>query len=281
MNYRHLYHAGNFADLMKHSILVILLQALSRKSGPWCYFDTHAGAGLYDTAAASAARTGEARAGIGRLWQVAADLPAALQELLRIVRDFNSAQPAATPRYYPGSPLIAAALARNHDRLIVAEKQPDEAALLKQRLRHDARAAVHVRDGYEMLRALVPPPERRGLVLIDPPFERDDEFLQMADTCLAAHRRWPDGVYCLWYPVKDTPIVARFHRRLRDSGVRRILLAELRIGPATAANLAASGMLIVNPPWQTDADIAATLTFLARTLAPVQGASSVEWLVRE
>jgi len=281
MNYRHIYHAGNFADLMKHGILVTLLQALSRKAKPWCYFDTHAGAGLYDTQAEAAVKTAEAAAGIGRLWQAAADLPDALQVLYRIVQKFNPGMQTQAPRYYPGSPLVAAALAREHDRLILSEKQPDEAALLKQRLHRDARVAVHVRDGYEMLRALVPPPERRGLVLIDPPFERDDEFVQMADTCTAAHRRWPEGVYCLWYPIKDTPIVTRFHRRLRESGMRRILSTALRIGPPNAASLSECGMLIVNPPWQTDAEIARTLAFLARTLAPARGGSRVNWLVME
>ncbi|MGH8373440.1 MAG: 23S rRNA (adenine(2030)-N(6))-methyltransferase RlmJ [Gammaproteobacteria bacterium] len=282
MNYRHAYHAGNFADIMKHGVLVSLLQALSRKPKPWCYYDTHAGAGLYDTAAGMAAKTGEAESGIGRLWRVKGNVPAPLVELHRIVMGFNQGEPAeAIPRHYPGSPAIAAALARDHDRLIVAERHPEEAALLRQQFHRDRRVAVHERDGYEMIRALVPPPERRGLVLMDPPFEREDEFSVLAETCIAAHTRWPDGVYALWYPVKDPAVIARFHRRLRQSGMTRLLVAQLAIGPVTAASLTASGMVVVNPPWQTDQSIADLLAFLARTLAPAQGQSEVNWLVPE
>jgi 23S rRNA (adenine2030-N6)-methyltransferase len=280
MNYRHAYHAGNFADLMKHGVLVSLLQALSRKPKPWCYYDTHAGAGLYDIRTGLAAKTGEAEAGIGRLWHVSGHIPEPLSELRRIVSAFNQEQPGeATPRHYPGSPAIAAAMARDHDRLIVAERHPEEAALLKQHFHRDRRVAVHERDGYEMIRALVPPAERRGLVLMDPPFEREDEFSVLAETCSAAHARWPDGVYALWYPVKDAAAVARFHRRLRQSGMARLLVSELRVGPVTAASLIASGMVIVNPPWQTDRTIAEMLAFLARVLAPGQGESDVRWLV--
>jgi 23S rRNA (adenine2030-N6)-methyltransferase len=282
MNYRHAYHAGNFADLMKHGVLASLLQALSRKPKPWCYYDTHAGAGLYDLKAETALRTGEAAAGIGRLWQLGSEMPEPLQGLCRIVRSFNEPDSTAPVlRHYPGSPAIAAALAREHDRLIVAERHPEEAALLKQQFRRDRRVAVHERDGYEMVRALVPPPERRGLVLMDPPFERDDEFTVLAETCIAAHARWPDGVYALWYPVKDAAAVMRFHRRLRRSGMSRLLAMELQIAPVTAAGLSASGMIVVNPPWQTDRTIGDLLEFLARVLAPGQGKSAVNWLVPE
>lgn len=185
------------------------------------------------------------------------------------------------PRHYPGSPAVAAALAREQDRLVCAEHQPEQAALLRRRMQNEPRAAVHLRDGYEMIRALVPPPERRGLVLMDPPFERADEFDALAETCLAAHTRWPDGVYALWYPLKDEAPVARFHRRLRQSGMKPVLCAELRLAPVTAAALSGSGMVIVNPPWQREREIAAALAFLARTLAPEQGSYKVSWLVPE
>ncbi|HEX5339399.1 MAG TPA: 23S rRNA (adenine(2030)-N(6))-methyltransferase RlmJ [Gammaproteobacteria bacterium] len=282
MNYRHHYHAGNFADIMKHSVLVSLLQALSRKPKPWRYYDTHAGAGLYDTQAGMAAKTGEAGSGIGRLWHLKERLPEPVAGLCRIVAEFNpDASAERMPRYYPGSPMLAAALAREHDRLVFAEQHPEEAALLKQQFHRDRRGAVHERDGYEMVRALVPPPERRGLVLMDPPFERADEFNALVETCIAAHARWPDGVYALWYPVKEAAPVARFHRQLRESGMRRILLTELRVGPASAATLSASGMVVVNPPWQSEQAIAGALAFLARTLAPGAGGSDVSWLVPE
>ncbi|HEX5340327.1 MAG TPA: 23S rRNA (adenine(2030)-N(6))-methyltransferase RlmJ [Gammaproteobacteria bacterium] len=282
MNYRHAFHAGNFADIMKHAVLVSLLQALSRKPKPWCYYDTHAGAGLYDTQAGMAAKTGEAESGIGRLWHAPGQIPEPLVELRRIVAGFNPDMAAGqTPRHYPGSPAIAAALAREHDRMIFAERHPQEAALLKQQLHRDRRVAVHERDGYEMIRALVPPAERRGLVLMDPPFERVDEFEVLAAACIAAQERWPEGVYVLWYPVKEAAAVARFHRQLRQSGMTGVLVTELQVGPVTAANLSASGMVIVNPPWQSDRTIAAMLAFLARILAPEQGRSDVSWLVPE
>lgn len=282
MNYRHAFHAGNFADIMKHAVLVSLLQALSRKPKPWCYYDTHAGAGLYDTHAGMATKTGEAETGIGRLWRAQGDVPAVLAELCRIVASFNQGDtPGQTPRHYPGSPAITAALARGHDRLIFAERHPEEAALLKNRFRHDARAAVHARDGYEMIRALVPPAERRGLVLMDPPFEREDEFSLLADTCVAAQARWPEGVYALWYPLKDMGPVRRLHHRLQQTSLRPVLLAQLRIAPVSVDALTASGMAIVNPPWQTDQVITESLTWLARTLAPAQGGADVAWLRQE
>ncbi|MGH8369383.1 MAG: 23S rRNA (adenine(2030)-N(6))-methyltransferase RlmJ, partial [Gammaproteobacteria bacterium] len=274
MNYRHAFHAGNFADIMKHTVLVSLLQALSRKPKPWCYYDTHAGAGLYDTQTGMAVKTGEAESGIGRLWHASGQIPEPLAELHRIVTGFNPGAAAGqTPRHYPGSPAIAAALAREHDRMIFAERHPEEAALLKQQFHRDRRVAVHERDGYEMIRALVPPAERRGLVLMDPPFERVDEFEALAATCIAAQERWSEGVYVLWYPVKEAAAIARFHRQLRQSGMTRVLVTELRVGPVTAASLSASGMVIVNPPWQSDRTIAEILAFLARILAPEQGSS--------
>ncbi|HET7921934.1 MAG TPA: 23S rRNA (adenine(2030)-N(6))-methyltransferase RlmJ [Gammaproteobacteria bacterium] len=279
MNYRHRYHAGNFADLMKHALLVCLLEALSRKAAPWCYFDSHAGAGLYDIAAGAAQRTGEAAAGIGRLWPLRATAPGAVLTLCRIVADCNP--DSAVPRYYPGSPRIAAALTRGQDRLILAERHPEEAACLKQQCRTTPQAAVHLRDGYEMVPALVPPAERRGLVLMDPPFERADEFEALAGACLAAHTRWPGGVYALWYPLKEAAPVARFERTLRRSGMRRILLAELRLGPGQGPMLAGSGLAIVNPPWQCELGMAEALSFLAHALAPGQSSHALRWLVGE
>lgn len=282
MNYRHLFHAGNFADLMKHAVLVTLLTALSRKDKPWRYYDTHAGSGLYDLTADAAVRTGEAAAGIGRLSQTTLAPPEPVATLLRIVAAANPGlPPAALPRYYPGSPLIAAALARAQDRLVLADRHPEEAAMLRRALQHDKRIAVHERDGYEMVRALVPPPERRGLVLMDPPFERDDEFAVLADTCLAAQARWPDGVYVLWYPVKEPAPVARLHRRLQHASQRPVVVAELSVAPPSPASLTASGLAILNPPWQTAQTIAAALDWLRHQLAPEQGQASVTWLLKE
>ncbi|HVC37044.1 MAG TPA: 23S rRNA (adenine(2030)-N(6))-methyltransferase RlmJ [Gammaproteobacteria bacterium] len=279
MNYRHEFHAGNFADVMKHTLLIILLEALNRKPAAWYYFDTHAGAGGYDLTGKAAAKTAEAAGGIGRLWPQRSTAPAPVQQLCAVVTGVNAAlAPGTTPRFYPGSPSVAAALACAQDRLVLAELQPQEHRLLRDRFRGDPRVALHARDGYEMLKALVPPPEHRGLVLMDPPFEQPDEFDAQLEALRIAHSRWSNGVYALWYPMKDETVVRRFYRRLTESGLPRLLVAEFRVAPAAAQLFSACGMLVVNPPWQSDAAMNEALRFLATVLAPGCGGSAVRWL---
>ena len=280
MNYRHGFHAGNFADVVKHSLLAMLLEALSRKPAPWAYLDTHAGAGAYDLMSEAARRTGEAEGGIGKLWAARGRLPAAAERLCKLVAALNpDASAGAMPRVYPGSPRVAAALARESDKLSLAELHPEEAYLLRGEMQgFGATAAVHERDGYEMLKALTPPKERRGLVLMDPPYERADEFEAASSALIAAHERWPTGMYALWYPIKDDSARRRFLRRLEQSGLRKILVAELYL-PAQAAGLYGTGMVLVNPPWQLDIEARQCLS----DLVPVLGAerSEVRWLVPE
>lgn len=278
MNYRHAFHAGNFADVVKHSLLVALLQALNRKPAPWCYYDTHAGAGAYDLEGEAARRTHEAQGGILRLWP-ATGLPLAVAELKHVVAGLNADLPlAALPRRYPGSPAIAAALARSHDRLVLAELHPQEAAALKQHFRRDGRVAVHERNGYEMLQALTPPAEKRGLALLDPPFEQTDEFDALVEALVAVQQRWSTGIFALWYPLKDEPTTRRFLRKLEHSGLRKLLLTELRL-PEAAGGLAGSGLVVANPPWQFDSEARACLAALSQ----VFGATSheVRWLIPE
>lgn len=282
MNYRHEFHAGNFADLMKHTLLVILLQALNRKPSSWCYFETHAGSGCYDLQSKAAVKTREASDGIGRLWPQRSSAPVPIQELCEIVTRFNpDSRLDASPRFYPGSPCVAAALARAQDRLVLAELHPQEQRLLRERFRGDLRVAVHARDGYEMLKALVPPSERRGLVLMDPPFEQPDEFDTELQALRAAYARWPTGVYALWYPMKDENVVRSFYRKLAHAGIEHLLLAEFRVAAAAAGLFAACGMLVVNPPWQSEASMQAALQFLTAVLAPSGGGSTLRWLVPE
>ncbi|HEY1992152.1 MAG TPA: 23S rRNA (adenine(2030)-N(6))-methyltransferase RlmJ [Gammaproteobacteria bacterium] len=279
MNYRHGFHAGNFADVVKHSLLAMLLEALCRKPAPWAYLDTHAGAGAYDLHSAAARRTGEAAGGIGRLWLARGKLPAAAERLCAMVTDLNpDAAKETLPRVYPGSPRVAAALARSGDKLSLAELHPEEAYLLRGELQGMAAAAVHERDGYEMLKALTPPKERRGLVLMDPPYEKADEFETAAAALIAAHGRWPTGMYALWYPIKDDSARRRFLRRLEQSGLRKILLTELYL-PVQADALYGTGMLIVNPPWQLDTEARECLAALVPILAAER--SEVRWLVPE
>ena len=281
MNYRHEFHAGNFADVAKHSLLAVLLTALGRKDAPWCYFDTHAGEGVYDLASEAARRSGEAAAGIARLWPARGRLPAAVERLCTVVATLNpDLAPGATPRFYPGSPALAAALARDRDRLILAELQPAAARELRANFQRDKRAAVHQRDGYEMLMALTPPPGQRGLALLDPPYESPEEFTRLADCVIACYARWPTGIYALWYPLKDEAARLKFLRQFERSGLRRILLTELRVADRVDG-LTGSGMLVVNPPWQTDTELRECLAALAAVLAPEYGRSEVRWLVPE
>ena len=281
MNYRHEFHAGNFADVAKHSLLAVLLAGLSRKDTPWHYFDTHAGTGVYDLAGDAARRSGEAAAGIARLWPFRGALPPAVELLCGVISTWNPGlAPGSLPRFYPGSPAIAVALAREQDRLTLAELQPQAASELKARFQRDKRIAVHQRDGYEMLTALTPPPERRGLALFDPPYESPEEFERLVECLAVSHGRWPSGVYALWYPLKDEVARLKFLRRMERSGISRILLTELRVGDR-AGGLLGSGLLVVNPPWQSDGEIRDCLKVLAGILATGAGESEVRWLVPE
>ncbi len=282
MNYRHEFHAGNFADVMKHTLLVILLQALNRKPSAWCYYDTHAGAGCYDLQSKAAAKTREAASGIGRLWPQRSTAPVPIRALGEIIAGFNPhLAPDAVPSLYPGSPCVAASLARPRDRLVLAELHPQEQNRLRECFRGDPRVSIHARDGYEMLKALVPPSERRGLVLIDPAFEQPDEYQAQLQALREAYARWPTGVYALWYPIKDDAAVQGFYRKLTGSGIGHLLVAELHMAPTAAGIFVACGMLLVNPPWQSDALIKAALGYLAEVLAPGRGKSTVRWLVSE
>ena len=239
MNYRHAFHAGNFADCFKHALLVWLLRAMQRKPAAMLMLDTHAGIGAYDLSATPAERTGEARAGILRLL---AQPPEALADYLAIV---------AALGLYPGSPAIARHLLRPQDRMVCCELHPEDAETLYRRYARDAQVAVHRRDGYEALRAFLPPAERRGLVLIDPPYESPDEFYRLADGLKLAHRRFAGGVLAAWYPIKHRAPVRAFHTALRDAGIRDAVAAELWLRePLDAGRLNGCGLVVVNPPFR-------------------------------
>jgi 23S rRNA (adenine2030-N6)-methyltransferase len=278
MNYRHAFHAGNFADVLKHAVLVLLLKALARKDAPFCYLDTHAGAGRYDLLGEAAQKTGEYRDGIARLWN--SPPLSGLEDYLAAVRAMN---PAGTLRYYPGSPAIARRLLRPRDRMVLVEQHPEEYERLKAEFADDRRVAVQRQDGYAALKALLPPPEKRGLVLIDPPYESADEYAQAAEGLRVAHARWSSGVLAVWYPVKERAPVQGFHRKLAASGIRKILAVELRPYPADSAfRLNGCGMLIVNPPWRTDETLTGLLARLLEVLRQhPSGRADVFWLVPE
>jgi 23S rRNA (adenine2030-N6)-methyltransferase len=277
MNYRHAFHAGNFADVFKHAILLALLDALTGKDKPLCYVDTHAGRGAYALDDAQARKTGEWRDGIGRLFD-APEPPAPLRRYVEAVRACN---PAGGLHIYPGSPLLAAHALRAHDRLVLCELQTDEAAALRALFSDDRRVHVHTRDGYAALHALLPPPERRGLVLIDPPFEtQEGEFAVMLAALAQAHARWPNGTYAVWYPIKSHRNVAPFLRHLSDGPFDKVLAAELLVQPDDSPlRLNGCGLLIANPPWRLDATLAELLAALDRVLAQTPGAMHrLRWL---
>lgn len=283
MNYRHHFHAGGPADVLKHMALVGLIRRLQAKPRPLCVVDTHAGAGRYDLAAEMAKRTGEASRGVARLWG-ARGLPPLLDDLMRLVAAEN---PDGTLRVYPGSPALAQALLRPDDRLVACELRASEAARLEGELalaREGAgagRTAVHVRDGYEALGALLPPAERRGLVIIDPPYERPDEFAAALAGLRRGHARWPTGCYMLWYPIKGPVAAGKLHAALLSGSIRRVLCVELRAGAAEPGD--GSGLIVVNPPWQFDEAVRDALPALARHLGERSGPDvcHVDWLVGE
>jgi 23S rRNA (adenine2030-N6)-methyltransferase len=248
MNYRHTFHAGNFADCMKHALLVWLLRAMARKPAGFCVLDTHAGIGRYDLSAGPAERTGEWRAGILRLL---ADPPldggtGPLADYVGLVRQLG---------LYPGSPAIARAMLREQDRLVCCELHPEDAAALRAAFAGDRQVAVHARDGWEALRALLPPPLKRGLVLIDPPYEAPDEFDLLARGLRAGHGRFRTGVFAAWYPVKHRAPIRAFHLALRESGMRDVVAAELWLRePLDPTRLNGCGLLVVNPPFRFETE---------------------------
>src|SRR5580704_13118343 len=277
MNYRHAFHAGNFADVHKHAVLGRVLAHLRLKPAPFRVIDTHAGAGRYDLSRPEPARTGEWRRGIARVWK--ASLPAEPQRLLApylgVVSAFN---PSQTLGVYPGSPLIAQSLLRPQDRLIACELEPTSATSLAAALRNDRRAKTLAIDGWTALGAYVPPKERRGLVLVDPPFEEAADFARLAGALAAAYRKWPTGIYVLWYPIKERAAPDALARRLRKLAMPAVLRCEITTGPPRAdAGLLGSGLIVINPPFKLAADLKVLLPALAQAFAP-QAACRIDWL---
>jgi 23S rRNA (adenine2030-N6)-methyltransferase len=274
MNYRHAFHAGNFADVLKHAILALALKLLTGKPKPLRVIDTHAGTGSYRLDAEQARRTGEWHTGIGRLLgPSAAPLPAEMAALLAPYLDaVRCANPPGRLDVYPGSPALALALLRPTDRLIASELHPEDAASLRQCLRGDPRAKVLALDGWQALRALLPPKERRGLILIDPPFEEPGELERLADGLAEGVRRFATGTYLLWLPVKEPRQVASFRAALERLGLKRLHWVELHTETiATADRLAATALVILNPPFGLEKQLAELLPFLAERLATGPG----------
>jgi 23S rRNA (adenine2030-N6)-methyltransferase len=280
MNYRHAFHAGNQADVMKHAVLAYLLDRLACKPAPFFVLDTHAGIGRYDLDDQPAQRTGEAIRGIRRLLSAATSLPAAATPYLTQLSAANPGFPLdGNIRTYPGSPALARGLMRPGDRLVLAELHNEDVETLRGNFRHDDQVAIHHMDGWLALKAHLPPKERRGLVIIDPPFEAPDEYDRMVAALALAHRRWATGIYLMWYPIKDRSGIWRFHQMLEDTGIPKMLAAELRWADDDRSDrLNGSGLVMVNPPWQTDHAMEELLPALHQGLGAIAGGTTSHWI---
>lgn len=277
--YRHNFHAGNYADVVKHITLTALLQALQQKPKPFYLQDSHGGIGIYDLTSDESQKNSEYLSGISRLWQ-AENPPAAVQTYLNIVRSFNSG---GELRHYPGSPRLGHALLRADDRMVITELNSADCELLKEEFKRERQVTVHQQDAYQGIKAYLPPTERRGVVLIDPAYERKDEYERLIRGLQQGYRRWPTGIYAIWYPLMSSATRERWLSALKESGIRKIVTAELTIKPLQAEKtLCGSGMIIINPPWQLDQQLKNELEWLWPLLSETrEGGVNVEWLVPE
>lgn len=275
MNYRHIYHAGNAADVVKHALLVHIVRAMQLKSSAYFYLDTHAGIADYDTQDEAAQKTLEAAAGIGQVL-LRSDLPQILHDYRCVVTAYDVAG-----RYYPGSPRIARQLARAQDRLALCELHPEDIHALRRGFYDDPQVSVHHRDGYEALKALLPPPEKRGLILIDPPFEKTTEFSDMVKAVSGALKHFPSGCFMLWYPIKKRFEVGQFYQSIRVASFPKTLALEVMFRPDdTPEGLNGTGLMIINPPYAALADISPLLEALG-SLYSTSGYTRQFWLVEE
>ncbi len=299
MNYHHLYHAGNFADVFKHSILTLLAQSLLVKEKPFCYLDTHAGTGLYNLHEPAAQKTKEYETGLLRLLNQP-NHPSILNFYLKIIQELNprgGAEADSLPRaacehgrvpqrqdpeatefqteefikLYPGSPLLINHFLRKQDSMILIDSYLETAQQLKILFRHHKHIAVHNQDGYQAIKAFLPPKERRGLVLIDPPYEQPDEFQKIATALKEGLKRWETGIYAIWYPIKDKQITDQFLNKVKKQVTQEILVAEIIIhADDIKTTLNGCGMIIINPPWQLDTQLNELVPWLWQILSPAK-----------
>lgn len=273
MNYRHIYHAGNFADVLKHAVLARLIVYLQQKDKAFRLLDTHAGIGLYDLSSEEAQKTGEWRDGIGKLLDAELSEPTAsiLAPYLDAVRSLN---PEGDITLYPGSPKLARMLFRPQDRLSAMELHPDDCRRLARLFEGDFQVRVTELDGWLALGAHLPPKEKRGIVLVDPPFELDGEYERLADGLAKAYRRFSSGVYCLWYPTKKGAPIAAFHEALKALEIPKMLCAELSVkSDRDQTGLSGTGLIIVNPPFTLKDELHAILPELKQVMAQDRYAS--------
>ena len=279
LSYRHSFHAGNHADVLKHTVQSLIISALNEKDKPYLYLDTHAGAGRYLLSGEHAERTGEYLEGIARIWQQD-DLPEEMKPYISAVKNYN---PGGKLRYYPGSPLIARHLLREDDKLQLTELHPSDFPLLRNEFQKDDRARTDRADGYQQLKSKLPPPSRRGLILIDPPYEMKSDYQAVVAGIQEGYKRFATGVFALWYPVVLRQQIKRMLSELQATGIKRILQIELAVRPdSDQRGMTASGMIVINPPWKLAAEMEAVLPRLHKQpSAAGTGHTLVNWVVPE
>ncbi|KGQ42306.1 ribosomal RNA large subunit methyltransferase J [Gallibacterium anatis] len=279
LSYRHSFHAGNFADVLKHIVQLLIIESLQQKEKGFLYLDTHAGAGLYSLQSFEAEKTAEFEQGVGYLWQ-RQDLPKTVKYYLDQVAKVNSQQKL---RFYPGSPLLAANLLRPQDRAILTELHPCDYPLLRKNIQPYKNVQVKRDDGFQQLKAVLPPKERRGFILIDPPYELKEDYQLVVDTIVEGYKRFATGTYAIWYPVVLRQQIKKMVRALEETQIRKILQIELGIRPDTAQRgMTASGMIVINPPWKLEAQMKAILPYLTNVLAPEgTGHWELHWITPE
>nr|WP_086939230.1 23S rRNA (adenine(2030)-N(6))-methyltransferase RlmJ [Thaumasiovibrio occultus] len=277
LSYRHSFHAGNHADVVKHIVETLILQTLKQKEKPFVYHDTHSGVGRYDLQDERAEKTGEYKEGIARIFEQE-NLPEGMQDYLDAIKALNEGD----LRYYPGSPRVARAQIREQDRMVLTELHPADFPLLLQEFRGDRQVKMYKEDGFARLKGSLPPKERRGLVLIDPPYELKHEYQDVVNAIADAHKRWATGIYAIWYPVVYRDNVDLILDGLEDAGIRRILQIELGVSPdTTERGMTASGMIVINPPWKLEQQMADILPWLQQHIAPTHGHTTLRWVVPE
>lgn len=279
LSYRHSFHAGNFADVLKHIVQLLIIESLQQKEKGFLYLDTHAGAGLYSLQSFEAEKTAEFEQGVGYLWQ-RQDLPKTVKYYLDQVAKVNSQQKL---RFYPGSPLLAANLLRPQDRAILTELHPSDYPLLRKNMQPYKNVQVKRDDGFQQLKTVLPPKERRGFILIDPPYELKEDYQLVVDAIVEGYKRFATGTYAIWYPVVLRQQIKKMVRALEETQIRKILQIELGIRPDTAQRgMTASGMIVINPPWKLEAQMKAILPYLTNVLAPEgTGHWDLHWITPE
>ncbi len=278
LSYRHSFHAGNHADVLKHIVQSLILNSLQQKEKPFVYHDTHSGVGRYDLTHEWSEKTGEYKQGIARVWQQD-NIPAELDSYLDAIRQLNQGE---TLRYYPGSPRVARAHLREQDRMVLTELHPSDYPLLEQEFHRDRQVSIYKEDGFARLKASLPPQERRGLVLIDPPYELAREYRDVVRAIAQSYKRWATGIYAIWYPVVNRCDIDDMLEGLQGLEIRKILQIELGVAPDTnERGMTASGMIVINPPWTLESQMQTILPFLKQAIAPATGHYKVEWVVPE